>query len=87
VNAACTRPSNPGCAPTTPRSTRPSTTRSSRGWSVTGRLIQSSTLRGPDLRRPVRAHRRRHHAGPGPGPLRYPDLPRPPCYRSSDRRR
>src|SRR5437763_11819082 len=81
VSAACARPSNPGCAPTTPRSTRPSTTRSSRGWNATGRLIRSSTLREPDLCRPVRAHPRRRCAGPGPGTSGNPDLPRQPCCR------
>src|SRR5579863_8979951 len=37
-------------APTAPPSTRPSMTRSSRGWNATGPSPRSSTLRGPDLR-------------------------------------
>ena len=50
--AGGTLPSDPGYAPTAPRSIRSSTTRSSRGWNATGHLIRSSTLRGPDPRPP-----------------------------------
>jgi hypothetical protein len=49
-SAGSTLLSNPGYAPTAPRSTRSSTTRSSRGWNATGHSVRSSTLRGPDQR-------------------------------------